>query len=106
MKEETKVRRAALAVISQGIKPLVRMGVYSTVNEGLIEMYQKETGAREFNSFLGWKEKGKSVKKGSKAVCVWGAPRKYEIEKDAEQAEIKAFRFFPLAYLFGDNQVS
>ena len=118
MKEATRQKRALLKQLSAGAKALVKTGAYTNVNECLVDMYREETGAQEFNTFHGWKEKGYMVKKDgggvkfhevSTAYLVWGTPKNYEVEKEEErepETEGKnEYKFFPLCFLFSDQQV-
>jgi len=73
-----------------------------SVNEGLIEMYS-DGKKLKYNTFNQWKEKGFQVKKGSKAFLVWGSPRQVPVT-DSDQEEDE-FKFWPLCYLFSENQV-
>jgi len=103
MNEAIKAKRVALAAISRSIKLLVKEGAYDSVNEGLIDQYSDGEDL-DFNTFKQWKEKGFSIKKGSKAFLVWGKPRKAAVPepKDGEDDE---FKFWPLCYLFSNKQV-
>jgi hypothetical protein len=65
-----------------------------------------------FNSFMGWKYEGYTVKKGAKAYLVWGQPlNRDRVDKVTGQA-IDNNRdnetdppFFPVSFLFRDDQV-
>jgi hypothetical protein len=100
--EAYKERRETLKKLSTAVKALVKEGVYKTVNEALINEFYKKTDPeiKDFNTFSSWKEKGKTILKGSKAFVIWGQPR--NIKQDEENDE---FKFWPLCYLFSDNQV-
>jgi hypothetical protein len=64
-----------------------------------------------FDSFLGWKLKGYTVKRGAKAYLLWGQPLNKTRVNKATGQEIQGndddheAPFFPLAYLFRDDQV-
>ena len=102
-----KQRREELKALSAGARILVKEGVYDSVNEFVLEHYRDQTGAEEFNTFHQWREKGFKVKKGSKAFAVWGSPRKghEDPETKSGESEEDEYKFFPLCYLFSDQQV-
>ena len=79
-----------------------------TINDIVLMWYKEESGANEFNSFYQWKQKGFSVKKGEKAYLLWAKRRnataKIEV-KENEDPQEEDYMFYPLAYLFSDQQV-
>lgn len=100
--------RKKLIAMSQPLRQLMKEGAISTVNEGLIEMYMEENEQiQEFNTFKQWKQKGKTIIKGSKAFLFWGHPREIEQQKIDETSteEEKKMKYFPLAYLFANTQI-
>ncbi len=104
-KEQFKLKRLALIAASQGIRILVKEGVYDTVNEGLLEMYTEENPEiEEFNTFNQWKELGYTINKGSKAFVIWGQPRKATQAPEGNE-EPEEFKYWPLCYLFSNTQV-
>lgn len=96
-----------LILLSEKIKEKGLHDELGSVNEALKAVYAGQ-GHFEFNTYQGWKEKGKQVKKGEKALLFWGKPRKVEDkEKPLTDGEgFKKYKFFPLAYLFSQKQVS
>lgn len=97
--------RNTLKALSQQIKPLIKEGVFSTVNEGLIEIYKENNPEiKEFNTFWQWKDKGFTILKGSKAFLVWGQPVSRPQENEGSDED--EFNFFPLCYLFSNLQVN
>ncbi|MGB0521425.1 MAG: ArdC-like ssDNA-binding domain-containing protein [Flammeovirgaceae bacterium] len=98
--QEYQNRREALKALSNALKPLVKTGVHATVNEAIIEHYKQEGGHTTFNTLKQWNEAGRRIKKGSKAFVVWGSPKK--TKRDEEDDE---YSFFPLCYLFSDQQL-
>ena len=105
MNAETREKRNVLSELSNSLRPGVEAGIFTTINAALISHYGSIKGNREFNTFKGWKEKACHVKKGAKAFLIWGAPKKYSIDKDAKTEEEKKCSFFPLSYLFSNLQV-
>lgn len=95
-----------LITLSEAIKIKGLHDELGSVNNALKAVYA-EQGHFEFDSYQGWKEKGKQVIKGEKALLFWGRPRKGEDkEKPLTDGEsFKSYKFFPLAYLFSQKQV-
>ncbi len=82
------------------------------VNDVLMEFHRETTGASDFKTFKEWSDLGYKIKKGSKAVQVWAAPRQgtNEIEvKEIKSGDTKTieeqYQFFPMCSLFNENQV-
>lgn len=99
-----KIKREELKAISAGYKLLVKEGAIESVNEGLA-MYYAELGHKVLKSYRRWKEEGFQVKKGSKALLMWGEPKAYRKNEEQQQTEEKEEQFFPLAYVFSNLQV-
>lgn len=105
-KEAMKAKRAELKTLSNGIKLLVKEGKYDTINEGLIELYAKN-GHTNLKTLRQWNEQNMSVKKGEKALLLWGTPKKTE-KKDEQKGpdgEGKDMEFYPLCFVFSQSQV-
>ena len=83
-----------------------------SVNDLLIEHYQKKNGAKTFHKFKEWKTQGYAVKKGETAYRVWAAPRHAKtqgevVRHDGSREDIEnSFEFFPMCCLFSDLQVA
>ncbi len=100
-----KIKRDELKALSTGFKILVKEGALDSVNEGLVSMYAQQ-GHTELKTYRQWKETGFQVRKGSKALLLWGEPK--PIRKGSGEApapEEKEDTFFPLAYVFSNLQV-
>lgn len=99
----TNTKRQELKALSKIVKPAVKEGIYNSINEGLADLYYQD-GHTELKSFNKWKESGYHVKKGEKALLLWGEKRKAtgtpEVYKEPDEYE-----FFPVAYLFSNKQV-
>lgn len=93
-------RRLELIQLSNAIKPLLETGEYAGVNDAIKDVIYQ--GA-ELNTFKGWLEIGKAVKKGEKAKVLWGTPRRIK-DKEATEEE-KGTEFFPICYVFSSDQV-
>jgi hypothetical protein len=78
-----------------------------TINYMLLHYIYETEGAKEFKTFMQWKQEGATVKKGSKAFIVWGQPlgtREGDQEKGIAPEDSENL-FFPLCFLFSDKQV-
>ena len=104
--EKTTIKdiRSNLKLLSKKVEPLKKAGKIDTINEGIIKTIYTDDKNQEFKSFWSWKKEGKKIKKGSKAFPIWGKPRK--AEKQNEESENDSYKFFPVAYLFSNNQVA
>ena len=105
MKEEIKVKRDALKEMSRAVKMAIDQGAeFNTINEGLVALY-REQGHTELHSFNQWLSKGFAVRKGERALLLWGEPRQAgKVEKPEGENEDE-YKFFPLAYVFSQKQV-
>lgn len=105
MNEAMKAKREELKALSAGFKLLLKEGAIGSINEGLASYYA-EQGHTTLNSYRRWKELGFQVKKGAKALLLWGEPkRKEQPEPQPQQSEEKREPFYPLAYVFSNLQV-
>ena len=102
MNQEMKDKRDELKSMSQGFKMLVKEGANS-VNEGLVNFY-REQGHQDLKSYRRWKESGFQVKKGTKALLLWGEPKPIK-NKAIEVKEGDEDTFFPLSYVFSNLHV-
>jgi hypothetical protein len=78
-----------------------------TVNFMLLNHVYATDEATEFNTFNQWKERGTTIKKGSKAFAIWGQPiagRKPDKKTEPDQ-EPDEYEYFPMCFLFSDKQV-
>ena len=76
-----------------------------TINEIIVEKFYKDLENTEFNTLKQWNEKGKRIKKGEKAFLVWGKPKQNNKENEEETDE-DGNKFYPVAYIFSNKQVS
>ncbi len=107
MTQEMKTKREELKGISNPLKVLIKNGVYASVNDALVDIYRKQ-GHTELHSYKQWKERGFQVKRGSKALLLWGEPRnggKQEKPEKKDEGNEDEYKFFPLAYVFSQLQV-
>ncbi|HEY6913143.1 MAG TPA: ArdC-like ssDNA-binding domain-containing protein [Paludibacter sp.] len=105
-REAMRAKREELKVLSKGIKILVKAGKYSSVNEGLIELYA-ENGHSNLKTIHQWNEINMSVKKGEHALLLWGTPKKSEKKQEATtpDQEEKELEFYPLCFVFSKQQI-
>ena len=81
---------------------LVELGEAETVNQALLLIYNNGEN-HTWNTFQGWKQEGKRVRKGEHGQLVWGKKRKATSED--EEGKEKEFKFFPTSTLFNESQV-
>ena len=104
-------RRQALRDLSNELKSMAQInGKEAHVNELLRDFYAG-TGHTELKTFEQWKAQGYFVRKGAKALLLWGKPKesKNAIQEATEQGKSEEDAdtdFYPLAYLFSKQQVT
>lgn len=80
-----------------------------SINEILIDVFYTDEVNTVFHTFWDWKYKGYKIKKGAKAFLIWGRKRsskkEAETETNTESDEANGYKFFPVCYLFSNNQV-
>lgn len=107
LKDQRRKKLIALSEEAREIRD--EEGLDCTLNEIIIERFYTNGHHNTFKTFKGWKKEGFSVIKGSEAFVIWGRKRTVEEGKDhreeEESEEAKKYKFFPLAYLFSNQQV-
>lgn len=104
MTDEMKEKRAKLRAMSAQAKELVEMGEAESINDGLAMIYA-EDGHRNLKSFKEWLKVGKVVKKGEKALLLWGKPLRKQKEQEQTPEDQDDPDFYPVAYVFSSKQV-
>jgi hypothetical protein len=115
-RETRLLKRQQLKTLSQSLVARREMGEYmgnedDTVN-GLLRFYYACKGYTNLKTFKEGKKKGFTVRKGEKALLIWGMPvaskaereRIEELKKQGREEDAKE-DFFPLCYLFAESQV-
>lgn len=106
-----ELARERLKLLSLEVKDLVEDGTFETVNDAIMETLYKSREHRTFNSFMGWKQQGKLVKKGEKAFLLWSKPKHVpketipQADESEENKQEDEYRFYGIAYLFSNAQV-
>lgn len=111
-------RRGELIALSAELKPLVKAGVFASVNEGLRELYSKQAGSSDWDTFRGWLSRGRCVRKGERGFPIWAKPRRLGGgDAGGDLAALGAMlgvngpddeggrSWFPVAYIFHAGQV-
>ena len=85
-------------------------GMEGTPNQ-LLREYYAQAGHTELKTFDEWKQAGFYIRRGEKAILLWGHPKPSrqakEAAKQAGKPEEEAENdFYPLAYLFSNQQVA
>jgi len=104
MTEEMKAKRAYLHKLSQQAKEFIESGEAETVNEGL-KMIYAENGHRNLKTFKEWLKVGKAVRKGEKALLLWGKPLREQKDQEPKPEDQDDRDFYPIAYVFSSSQV-
>lgn len=107
--EAARQRRAELRTLSNQLKEAVATGMMqpsedNTIN-GLLRMFYAAAGHTELKTFDEWKKAGFIVRKGQKALLLWGRPRKQDKQSEATEEDTTAQEFFPTCYVFSRTQV-
>jgi hypothetical protein len=100
-------KREALKGLSKVAKTLQETEYKDfSINEILLNiMYQPKDRNLVFKSFNSWRECGKKVKRGEKAFLIWGRKRRNIVQETPENGKNNEFSFFPLAFVFSNEQV-
>jgi hypothetical protein len=96
-----KEQRAKLREFSRQFVALKEAGTIRTINEGLKLIYLQQ-GHTILKTHDQWEQEGKRIKRGAKALYLWGKQTVKTVEENGESKEIK---YFPLVALFSENQV-
>ena len=106
-----RARRQALKNLCNTLQAAAKAaGKEETPNE-LLREYYAQAGHTELKTFEEWKQAGFYIRKGEKAILLWGHPnpsrQAKEAAKQAGKPEEEAENdFYPLAYLFSNQQVA
>lgn len=106
-----RARRQALKNLCNTLQAAAKAaGMEETPNE-LLREYYAQAGHTELKTFEEWKQAGFYIRKGEKAILLWGHPKPSrqakEAAKQAGKPEEEAENdFYPLAYLFSNQQVA
>lgn len=99
-------KRTILKGLSQPLQLLVKEGALSSVNDGLKGIYA-ESGHTELKTLKQWNKEGKNIKKGTHALCLWGAPKQRERQSEEvlEDDDNDTMNFYPICFVFSNLQV-
>jgi len=100
-------KREILKGLSKPLQQLVKDEAIDSVNEGLKSLYG-EDGHDELKTLRQWNKDGKRIKKGEKALCLWGRPKQREAEETEthnDTTQDDEMSFFPICYVFSNLQV-
>ena len=106
-----RARRKALKDLCNTLQAAAKAaGMEESPNE-LLRGYYAQAGHTELKTFEEWKQAGFYIRKGEKAILLWGHPKPSrqakEAAKQAGKPEEEAENdFYPLAYLFSNQQVA
>lgn len=99
-------KRTILKGLSQPLQLLVKEGALSSVNDGLKSIYA-QSGHAELKTLKQWNKEGRNIRKGSHALCLWGAPKQREQapQVEAENEDNDTLNFYPICFVFSNLQV-
>ena len=117
------IKRAALIDLSVKARELKEEKILSSnnpaeaqyweeirINEIIAQWYKNQTGATTFNTFHQWVKLGYRINKGAKSVTLWAKKKtvKHTIEPINKPSDVidSEYKFYPIAFLFSDLQVS
>lgn len=108
--ERARERRKELQTLSGIAKKRMEADLEGyTVNEALIQMYREANPKiKDFKTLKEWNKLGFSVSKGETAFLVWGRPNQAQEEQEQTEPQSQDDNeelFYPLCYLFSDQQV-
>jgi len=99
LKEISKIAKMRMSEDCEGM----------TINEILVQEFYTDEENTEFKTLPQWNKEGYKVKKGAVSFLVWGKPKKVEKEQQEQttnpENEEDDDEFFPVCYLFSNNQV-
>lgn len=100
-------KREILKGLSKPLQALKKEGTIDSVNEGLKGIYA-QSGHTELKTLRQWNKAGKRIKKGEKALCLWGSPKERNKEESGqnEGEESDPLNFYPICYVFSNLQVN
>jgi hypothetical protein len=102
--ENIQAKRDQLKELSKEAAKFVEAEKAASINDALTIIYNCQ-GHEEIHSFKEWLNRGYVVKRGEKALLLWGTPFKaVQQEKDNENQKDE-YKFFPLAFVFSNKQV-
>ena len=104
MTEDIRNKREELKALSRLARLAINTGLFSSVNEFLVDFYAQQ-GHTTLHSFKQWLKEGFCVCRGEKALLLWGEPRKAQNKEKQKTEDEDEFDFFPLAYVFSEKQV-
>lgn len=95
---------------SKQVRPLVKEGMYESINQAIVEEIYKDADNHEFKTLKQWNKEEQKVIKGSHGYPLWGAPK--NVEKDLDKEEVAKEEkganekpYYPIAYTFSNAQV-
>lgn len=93
-------RRQELKELSKKLQLQALEHGLKTSTNFLLRQWYASDGHKELKTFEQWKEQGFSVRKGEKALLLWGKPQTKQNESE------ESTEFYPLAFLFSQQQVT
>ena len=74
-------------------------------NQRIMELYENLTGQTTFETFNGWKAKGRKVKKGESSFPIFSRPvHVLKAEKEERPVDEPKFKYYSVCHLFRYEQ--
>ncbi len=105
-----RAKREELKALSAPLKELKECGEIESINEGLVSIYANQ-GHTTLKTLRQWNNEGLRVKKGEKALLLWGRPTASQNKELKEQQEndtqekTDVLDFYPICFVFSNLQV-
>lgn len=101
-------KRAILKSLSKPLQELAKCDAIDSVNDGLKSLYRQE-GHTTLKTMRQWNGEGKRVKKGERALCLWGRPKQTIQEKNntetSQSDDDQSLNFYPICFVFSNLQI-
>lgn len=96
-------RRQELKELSKHLQIQALEHGLKTSTNFLLRQWYAADGHTELKTFEQWKAEGYSVRKGEKALLLWGKPKAKQTEDETEE---NITEFYPLAFMFSLQQIT
>jgi len=98
--ETIKEKRRRLAELSSKAKTMVFLGHAPSVNNALLQIYEKE-GHTKIQNLIAWMKQGYTLKEDVKPLLLWGKP----LHVLKNETEPDGIPYFTLVNLYSNLQV-
>ena len=108
---KARASRQALRALCNSLQAAAKAAAIEETPNELLRKYYAQAGHAVLRTFQEWKRAGYNIRKGEKALLLWGRPKPSRLAKEAAKQAGKTEEeaendFFPLAYLFSNQQIT